>query len=143
MKLLNKREFFEQLQRRLGTVPLKNAKRACFKAANLVKNEAQKEILTGSKTGPVVTRYNPKRSIAISAPGEAPASDTGFLAANITSEVSVSAGIVRGIVRSSAPYSAYLEFGTQQMPARPFLQPALDKKAKAIQKIFEKEGMIK
>lgn len=143
MKILNKKEFYDKLNKRLGIVPVKNAQRACFKAANLVKNEAQKSILTGSKTGPVVTRYNPKRTIAISAPGEPPASDTGFLASNITSEVrTVQGNRVFGIVRSTAPYSAFLEFGTTKMAARPFLQPALDKSAKKIQRIFEKEGMI-
>jgi HK97 gp10 family phage protein len=143
VKIVNKKAFYEKLNKRLGIVPVKNAQRACFKAANLVKNEAQKSILAGNKTGPVVTRYNPKRTIAISAPGEPPASDTGFLASNITSEVrTVQGNQVFGIVRSTAPYSAFLEFGTTKMAARPFLQPALDKSANKIKRIFEKEGMI-
>jgi len=143
IKILNKKAFFDKLNKRLGIVPVQNAQRACFKAANLVKNEAQKSILQGAKTGPVVTRYNPKRSIAISAPGEPPASDTGFLASNITSEVrTVQGNRVFGIVRSTAPYRAYLEYGTTKMAARSILQRALDKNAKKIKRIFEKEGMI-
>ena len=143
LKIANKSQFYESLQKRLGVVPVRNAQKACFKAANLVKNEAQKSILQGAKTGPTVTRYNPKRTIAISAPGEPPASDTGFLANNITSEVRTEQGNrVFGVVRSTAPYSAFLEFGTTKMAARPFLQPALNKSANKIKRIFEKEGMI-
>lgn len=143
MKILNKDRFIEGLTRRLGKVPIKNAQRACFKSANLVRNTAVQSILTGPKSGPTVTRYNPKRSIKISAAGQAPASDTGFLANNITSEVVVAGKGVTGIVRASAPYAAHLEFGTSKMPARPFLQPALEKNKKKIIEIFLKEGMIK
>lgn len=142
MKILNRGQFYAKLQKRLGVVPLKHAQRACFRAANVVKNEAQASILTGAKSGPIVTRYNPRRVHATSAPGQSPANDTGFLASNITAEVKTELGKVYGVVRSSAPYSAYLEFGTSAMPARPFLQPALDKNARKIQRIFEKEGMI-
>ena len=43
MNLLNKQEFYRKLNRQLGIVPIKNAQRACFKAANVVKNEADQE----------------------------------------------------------------------------------------------------
>lgn len=143
MKIVNEKAFYEKLKKRLGIIPLKNAERACFKAANLVKNEAQRSILAGNKTGQTATRYNPKRTHTASAPGEPPASDTGFLANNITAEVVVRPLTqVYGIVRSTAPYSAHLEFGTQKMAARPFLQPALNKNARKIQRIFEREGIL-
>ena len=143
LKVINKQEFYRRLTKQLGAVPIKNAQRACFKSANLVKNEAIKSISQGSPSGPVVTRYNPKRSLRISAAGEPPVTDTGFLVSNITTEVQTEGRRVTGIVRSQAPYSAFLEFGTQQMPARPFMQPALDKSANKIKRIFLKEGMIK
>lgn len=143
LKVINKQEFYRRLTKQLGVVPIKNAQRACFKSANLVKNEAIKSISQGSPSGPVVTRYNPKRSLRISAAGEPPVTDTGFLVSNITTEVQTEGRRVTGIVRSQAPYSAFLEFGTQQMPARPFMQPALDKSANRIKRIFLKEGMIK
>ena len=143
LKVINKQEFYRRLTKQLGVVPIKNAQRACFKSANLVKNEAIKSISQGSPSGPVVTRYNPKRSLRISAAGEPPVTDTGFLVSNITTEVQTEGRRVTGIVRSQAPYSAFLEFGTQQMPARPFMQPALDKSANKIKRIFLKEGMIK
>ena len=143
LKVINKQEFYRRLTKQLGVVPIKNAQRACFKSANLVKNEAIKSISQGSPSGPVVTRYNPKRSLRISAAGEPPVTDTGFLVSNITTEVQTEGRRVTGIVRSQAPYSAFLEFGTQHMPARPFMQPALDKSANKIKRIFLKEGMIK
>ena len=143
LKVINKQEFYRRLTKQLGVVPIKNAQRACFKSANLVKNEAIKSISQGSPSGPVVTRYNPKRSLRISAAGEPPVTDTGFLVSNITTEVQTEGRRVTGIVRSQAPYSAFLEFGTQQMPARPFMQPALDKSPNKIKRNFLKEGMIK
>ena len=143
LKVINKQEFYRRLTKQLGVVPIKNAQRACFKSANLVKNEAIKSISQGSPSGPVVTRYNPKRRLRISAAGQPPVTDTGFLVSNITTEVQTEGRRVRGIVRSQAPYSAFLEFGTQQMPARPFMQPALDKSANRIERIFLQEGMIK
>ena len=143
MNLLNKQEFYRKLNRQLGIVPVKNAQRACFTADNVVKTEAIRSVSQGSPSGPVVTRYNPKRSLRISAAGEPPVTDTGFLVSNITTEVQTEGRRVTGTVRSQAPYSAFLEFGTQQMPARPFMQPALDKSANKIKRIFLREGMIK
>ena len=143
LTIVNKQQFFSKLQRRLGVTPIINAQRACFKSANLVKNTAIRSISQGSPSGPVVTRYNPKRTLRISSAGQPPVTDTGFLVSNITSEVKTEGRRVTGIVRSQAPYSAFLEFGTQQMPARPFMQPALDKNANAIKRIFLQEGMIK
>ena len=143
MKIVNKDQFMRNLQRRLGIVPIKNAKRACHRAANLVRNEAVQSLLNDPKTGPTVQRYNPKRRHKTSAAGEAPASDTGFLANNITTEVVVVGKSVTGIVRASAPYAKHLEFGTSQMAARPFLHPAMQRMRDRIVAIFAKEGMIK
>lgn len=144
--ILNRKQFFEKLRIRLGEVPIKNAKRACFKAANLVKNDAIKSIMQGSKTGGTVRKYNPNRTHTQSAAGEPPASDTGFLVSNITADVErTGTGFSRrvtGIVTASAPYAIHLEFGTYKMQARPFLQPALDRNAKKIRDIFIKEGII-
>ena len=141
MKIINKEAFFKRMEKRLGPVATQNAKKACFRAANLVKNEAQTSIAQGAKTGATSTRYDPKRQHRASAAGEPPASDKGFLVSNITSEVDVSRDEIIGIVRSSAPYSAFLEFGTVRMAARPFMQPALEKNADKIEAIFKKEGI--
>ena len=39
-------------------------------------------------------------------------------------------------------YALFLEFGTKDMDARPFMQPALDRNAKKIRQIFVEEGVI-
>ncbi len=145
MKMVNGKQFFKKLEKRLGAIPIKNAERACFKSANLVKNTAVESIVRGAKTGATVKRYNPERTHTASAPGEPPASDTGFLANSIIAEVQSSRGItneVIGMVRAQSPYAAHLEFGTQNMAARPFLQPALRKNHARIEAIFRKEGII-
>ena len=45
----------------------------------LIRGEAIKSIQQGAKSGIVYEKYNPRRTHRASAPGEAPASDTGNL----------------------------------------------------------------
>lgn len=60
--------------------------------------------------------------IAASAKAYAPV-DTGYLRSSIRA-VSVSAGKEADVV-VSAPYAAFVEYGTRYMPAQPFLYPAV------------------
>ena len=117
---------------------------ALFAAAKQVEGEAKRSIAAGGKTGRVYKR----RSVThqASAPGEAPATDTGRLVNSVTAyppsngESSVVAG------RGTVGHAAHLEFGTRNMAARPFLFPALEKSkkwiadrlTKAVQKGIEK-----
>ena len=105
-----------------------------------VRTEAVKSIQQDPKTGIIYQRYNPRRRHQSSAKGQSPASDTGFLVSQIkvrkknANEVSV---------ESTAPYSAFLEFGTSIMGERPFMHPAamraFPKIAKAVfNKVVEK-----
>ena len=91
-------------------------------AGTYVRNEAIKSIATGPKTG----RIYKKGSVfhTASAAGEAPATDTGFLINNIA--LVVDGDKYGASVESRADYSEALEFGTRNMAARPFLQPALE-----------------
>ena len=97
--------------------------------AQEIRGEAVKSIQTGSKSGILYQKYNPRREHRASAPGEAPASDTGNLVSKI---------IVRQkdedhvFVESNAHYSAFLEYGTSKMQPRPFLFPAFEKSRKPI-----------
>ena len=52
----------------------------------LIRGEAVKSIQTGMKSGRIYEKYNPRRTHRASAPGEAPASDTGNLVRNIRVE---------------------------------------------------------
>ena len=97
--------------------------------AQLIRGEAIKSIQTGAKSGVVYQMYNPRREHRASAPGQAPASDTG----NLVSKIIVKQK-TRNItnVESNANYSAYLEYGTSKMEARPFMLPAFEKSKKPI-----------
>jgi len=101
----------------------------------LIRGEAIRSIQSGAKSGKTYKRYNPTRTHKASAPGEAPASDTGFLVSNI--RVKDQKDLVQ--VRSEASYSKFLEYGTSKMLARPFLFPAMEKsKPKITQVILQK-----
>ena len=78
-----------------------------------------------------------------SAEGEAPATDTGFLVSNITHQFAKKGKTMASKVLSKANYSKFLEFGTRNMGARPFLQPALEKNRAAINQKFIKENLLK
>jgi HK97 gp10 family phage protein len=95
----------------------------------LIRGEAIKSIQTGSKSGVMYQKYNPRREHRASAPGEAPASDTGNLVSKIIVKQK-SKDITN--VESNADYSAYLEYGTSKMEARPFMLPAFEKSKKPI-----------
>jgi HK97 gp10 family phage protein len=59
-----------------------------------------------------------------SAPGEAPASDTGRLAGSITAEKK---GPLLWDVGTDVKYGRFLEFGTMKIAERPWLRPAIEK----------------
>jgi len=95
----------------------------------LIRGEAVKSIQQGSKSGIVYEKYNPRRSHRASAPGEAPASDTGNLVSKIIVKQKTK-NITN--VESNANYSAFLEYGTSKMQPRPFMLPAFEKSKKPI-----------
>ena len=141
-KIANLKEFNKKLEQTLEKGKKKNVKRAVFKSANVVRNTAVQSILSGAKSGRVYEKYEPRRTHQSSRAGEPPASDTGFLASQITTEVKVQGDKVIGQIIASAPYAKHLEFGTSDMLARPFMQPALKKNQKKILAIFKKEGVV-
>lgn len=69
-----------------------------------------------AKSGHVYGRHQ------ASAPGQAPAIDTGLLA---NSQVAEMTGPTTAIAGFAAEYAPHLEFGTVRMAARPFLGPAV------------------
>ena len=103
------------------------------RAANLVRNTAVTSINQGAKSGVVYELYNPRRTHRASAPGEPPATDTGYLVSNIFTNIDTDG--LGASVESRAEYSSYLEFGTQKMAARPFMQPALEENKPRIRRL--------
>ena len=105
-------------------------------AGNLVRNTAIASIQSGAKSG---RRYGKHTA---SAPGQAPATDTGFLQSNIVLNIEAT-GLVAD-VESRAKYSIFLEFGTSKMKARPFMLPALEENKPKIRRMFDSvKGKVK
>ena len=104
--------------------------------AQLIRGEAIKSIQTGPKSGRVYQKYNPRRTHTASAPGEAPASDTGNLVSQIMVRQETRDNV---LVESNALYSSFLEFGTSKMLPRPFLFPATERsRPKIVQAVFNR-----
>lgn len=87
--------------------------------------------------GERVTRYNPKRNVYSSKPGDPPNTDTGRLIQSIQFEFEEGGRI--GYVGTNLKYGPYLEFGTERMAARPWLAPALQKAADKIADTIKKD----
>ena len=114
-------------------------KKIITKATFEVESTAKQGIQSGPKTGRIYTRRTVTHKA--SAAGEYPATDTGFLASNISSKVSLVE--LEGVVTSSAEYSKHLEFGTTNMQARPFMFPSLEKTKPKIRRMFKEAGIMK
>lgn len=78
----------------------------------------------GSSSGKE-TRYDPKRVVKVSAPGEPPNTDTGQLVRRIEFEIDKQRAT--GSVGTNLKYGAWLELGTRYVLPRPWLRPAYDK----------------
>ena len=79
-----------------------------------------KQSMSGPKHGREYPSKNRKMHQA-SAPGEAPAIDTGVLVNSIQSQMT---GPMTGIVFTNTEYAPILEFGSVHMAPRPFFLPA-------------------
>ncbi len=99
-------------------------------AANTVRNAAVKSIAARASGAPY-TRYNPKRTGTASAPGDPPHTDTGNLVNNIQVQ-RFDKSVDVGIMGDKAKYGKYLEFGTSNMAARPWLRPAFENSKETI-----------
>ena len=133
-RILNKAEFDKKMDKRFKDT-LSHVRRTVRITANEVRNTAIKSILQNPRAGDTTTRYNPTRTIRISKEGDPPASDTGFLASNI--HLVMDADQLGASIESRAKYSAFLEFGTRHMRARPFMQPALEQGKRKYKKMFK------
>ena len=116
-----------------------DSKQLVGRAGNLVRNTAVQSIQQGAKSGVVYEKYNPRRTHRASAAGQPPATDTGFLVNNIA--LKIDSDGLGASVESRADYSAFLEFGTSKMAARPFMQPALESNKSKIRRL--EKSMIK
>ena len=93
------------------------------RTAQNIRNTAVKSIQKQSPGGVTYEKYNPRRSHVASAKGQPPNTDTGRLAGSIRA---VESGTPTAYVDALADYAPWLEFGTRNMAARPFMTPAVE-----------------
>jgi HK97 gp10 family phage protein len=139
-------------------------KKALYVCAKQVEKEAKVSLQQGGKSGKIYTlrpatggetptnwftingravgfikRSKPHTA---SAPGEAPATDTGRLVNSINSTPAIQDGneLVATITtaKGGVKYAGWLEFGTSKIAARPFMFPALEKSKAFIQERLAK-----
>ena len=91
--------------------------RGLLAAAQIHRNESVRMVLQGPKSGRLYGRHQ------ASAPGQAPATDTGRLVNSI--RVDHTPGSLTASVVCGAAYGRSLEFGTRRIAPRPFLRPPL------------------
>ena len=89
-----------------------------------IEADAIKSIQRGDKTGAIYQRG--KVTHQASAPGQAPATDTGKLVSSIRSII----GRGEAYVGTDYDVGRYLENGTMKIKARPWLRPARQKNVK-------------
>ena len=109
---------------KLGKAGHQEGAKAVSATAQKVRGDAIKSVQRGTKSGTVYTRssgQNLSPTHRASAPGQAPATDTGALASSIKAE----SKDLSGRVYSDLNYAFWLEFGTLNMEPRPYLNPAL------------------
>jgi len=106
-----------------------------FRGTEKVLATALDKIRQPPKTGRIYRR--PDIDHQASAPGEAPANDTGHLAKMGRTEYDTPN--LTGIVRFSTAYAEGLELGTERVEARPFLRPSLTENLTFIQEAVRDE----
>jgi len=113
----------DQLNKKLDKLAdPKKFQKAVLSGALMIEKSAKESIAHGSKSGTLYLSHKiPHRA---SAPGEAPATDTGLLISSIQHWVSNDGLTIA--VGTKLAYGTYLEFGTRDMAERPFIHPALD-----------------
>ncbi len=143
MKFTDPKKLQAHLDKRATTLAKKNVKKVVTRGIMLINSTAKQSIQAGG-SGQSVKRYNPIREHVTSSPNKPPATDTGFLVSQITTNISSKPdGSVVGQLISSAPYSKALEYGTVNMQPRPFMHPAFQKNKNKILKMFKEQGIIK
>lgn len=104
--------------RKIGADAEKAVEKAIAATGLEIITGVKKRIQRGPKTGKTYTRGNIAH--VASAPGEAPATDTGTLASSPYFEQN---GKLSVTVGSRLAYAAYLEFGTTKIAPRPSWTP--------------------
>lgn len=97
-------------------------------AARNVRDRALAKLAKGGRSGKLYAQSGRKSAQRSSAPGEAPAVQTGNLLRGVRARMAPKSKKYRrtAIVAAASPHAHLLEFGTVTMKPRPFLGPALN-----------------
>lgn len=128
MRLKTTIENLTKLQEKLANLAADTTdplKRAIVYGVMDVHRDATNSIMRGAKSGREYEKYNPRRTHRASAPGQPPAADTGRLASSV--RWNISGDGLEAEVGTDVKYGAYLEHGTRNIEARPWLFPAAEK----------------
>lgn len=130
-----------KLLRAFGSLPRETEKQvqdAVVSSVLDIHGTARKLVQRGPKTGNVYRKSNPDRRHQASKGGEAPATDTGGLVNSLYFDVE----LLSGTVGSHLAYAAYLEHGTRQIEARPYLVPSVEtNRTKVVKRIMKAIGV--
>ena len=119
----------------IGNNAERNVSRAIEATALGINRDVKDAIQRGDKTGRVYQRVNSTHRA--SAPGEAPATDTGTLVSSIYYEPQ--SGLL-SMIGSRLAYAYYLEFGTMRIAPRPTWMPAVEANRDKFNRLVE-EGL--
>lgn len=97
-----------------------------IKAVNIARNETLKT-LSGNRSGRTYKVPGTSRTYTASAPGEAPAQATGELRQSVKAAVDIEGSNIIGRVGTDLEYAPCLEYGTENMAARPWLRVSCEK----------------
>jgi HK97 gp10 family phage protein len=120
VRITGRRGVEVRLQRIASEETVRNVGAALFAGGEEIRAEASHMITEGAVSG---------KNHVPSAPGEPPNEDTGVLRTNIETTQPAPLHVE---VSSNAPYAVALEYGTSKMAARPYMQPATDRKRQAV-----------
>lgn len=105
--------------------------------ATETRNDAVNRIQSGPKSGRVYVRGGVTHQA--SAPGQAPATDTGLLSASIDTEFEQTKKKFSAVIGTALEYGLFLELGTSKMAARPWLLKAFAKTRSNLEKVLKAE----
>ena len=104
--------------------------------ATFLVHETAVKSLQDNSSGTPQRRYDPKRTVLVSKPGEPPNTDTGRAVQSIKLDFKKE-GLI-GRVGTNLNYLRALEFGTKYIAPRPWLSAALKEVSKDIADIFKR-----
>lgn len=116
--------------RKLEGIVRAAAMRGLIQGALRVKADAIRRIQEPPKSGRTYTRRGITHQA--SAPGEAPATDTGKLAGSI--DIFPNFAALHVTVNAAATYAAALEYGTRHIQPRPYMRVSLTENLKFIER---------